>query len=274
MTHTVSGGGYNSATAPSLTVTVTDNDAPGVEITPNRLTIDEGDSTGKTYTVVLAALPTGNVTVTTTVPGGSDVSVSPTSLTFTTMNWNSARPVTVTAAEDADEVADQVTLTHGASGGGYGSLASIDSVAVRVLDNDIEVKANPRTITLDEGQSATYTLKPRGTAWSRMSVSVVAPSGLTVSPSEATFTQSDWDRAQTITVTALHDADRTNDSATITHSVEGRARFRPTARQRGDPGRRRAAGCMDRRRRRHQPRRKGGDSYSMWLGAIREARRR
>ena len=221
LTHTVSGGGYDSATAPSVTVTVTDNDAPGVEITPNRLTIDEGDSTGKTYTVVLAALPTGNVTVTATVPGGSDVSVSPTSLTFTTMNWNSARTVTVTAAEDADEVADQVTLTHGASGGGYGSLPSIDSVAVRVLDNDIEVKANPRTIALDEGQSATYTLKPRGTAWSRMSVSVVAPSGLTVSPSEATFTQSDWDRAQTITVTALHDADRTNDSATITHSVEG-----------------------------------------------------
>ncbi len=100
--------------------------AGSVTVTPTALTVAEGSSAA--YTVVLDAEPSGDVTV--TVGGASgDVTVEPASLTFTTANWDTAQTVTVRAARDEDTTDDTATLTHGASGGGYGSV-TIDSVAV------------------------------------------------------------------------------------------------------------------------------------------------
>ncbi len=110
------GGGGGGGTTPAASVTVT----------PTALTVAEGSSAA--YTVVLDAEPSGDVTV--TVGGASgDVTVEPASLTFTTTNWDTAQTVTVRAARDEDTTDDTATLTHGASGGGYGSV-TIDSVAV------------------------------------------------------------------------------------------------------------------------------------------------
>ncbi len=111
-----SGGGGGGGTTPAASVTVT----------PTALTVAEGSSA--VYTVVLDTEPSGDVTV--TVGGASgDVTVEPASLTFTTANWDTAQTVTVRAARDEDTTDDTATLTHGASGGGYGSV-TIDSVAV------------------------------------------------------------------------------------------------------------------------------------------------
>ena len=46
---------------------------------------------------------------------GTDVTPSPTSLTFTTTTWGTAQTVTVTAGDDADTANDAVTLTHSAA---------------------------------------------------------------------------------------------------------------------------------------------------------------
>ena len=64
---------------------------------------------------------------------GTAVQVSPSSLEFSTRNWNQAQTVTVTAKVDTDTVDDTVTLTHTATGGGYASVL-IRSVTVTVLD--------------------------------------------------------------------------------------------------------------------------------------------
>ncbi len=117
------GGGGGGGTTPAASVTVT----------PTALTVAEGSSAA--YTVVLDAEPSGDVTV--TVGGASgDVTVEPASLTFTTANWDTAQTVTVRAARDEDTTDDTATLTHGASGGGYGSV-TIDSVAVTVTDTTL-----------------------------------------------------------------------------------------------------------------------------------------
>ena len=50
----------------------------------------------------------------------------------------------------------------------------------------------------------------------------VARSGspdVTASPATLTFTSSNWDTAQTVTVAAAQDADTANESASITHAV-------------------------------------------------------
>ena len=45
---------------------------------------------------------------------GTDVSVSPVTLTFTTADWDRFQTVTVTAAADVDTANDEVSLTHDA----------------------------------------------------------------------------------------------------------------------------------------------------------------
>ena len=65
LTHTASGGGYVSISA-GLTVTVTDDDEPGVTIEPTALSVVAGRS--NEYAVALATQPTGDVTVTVSRP--------------------------------------------------------------------------------------------------------------------------------------------------------------------------------------------------------------
>ena len=136
LTHTPSGGGYGSGLAKDVTVTVRDNDDKGVTIDPTSLTIDEGNTRGGTYSVVLESAPTANVTIAIGGTADTDVTVSPASLTFTTTNWDAAQTVRVTAADDDDWFTDPlVMLTHTPSGGGYNTVG-IDPVEVQVRDLD------------------------------------------------------------------------------------------------------------------------------------------
>ena len=76
---------------------ITDNDTRGVTVSESTLTIDEGGS--KSYTVVLDTQPSADVTVTVGGEAG-DVTADPTTLTFNTVNWSTAKTVTVSAAVD------------------------------------------------------------------------------------------------------------------------------------------------------------------------------
>ncbi len=112
-----------AGTTAQAQVTITDNDTRGVTLSNTTLSVIEGE-TG-TYTVVLDSEPTGSVTVTPTVPSNAEISVAPSSLTFTAANWDEAQTVTVTAAEDEDLIADApVTLTHSVSGADYASTVA------------------------------------------------------------------------------------------------------------------------------------------------------
>ena len=113
---------------------ITDDDERGVTVTPTALTIREGGNAS--YTVVLDTEPTADVTVEIQVPEDAEVAVDVTKLTFTAEDWNQSQTVTVTAAQDADAVADDpVTLTHVVSGGDYRSV-TVASVAVTILEDD------------------------------------------------------------------------------------------------------------------------------------------
>ena len=132
VTHDPSGADYNSVSNADLAVTVTDNDVPGVTVTPTSLTVGEGGSS--TYTVVLNTQPSGGVTVTIVDPAdNTDVKAEPAALTFTTINWNSAQTVTVSAVQDADATDDTATVTHTVSG--YGSVVTAASVTVTVAED-------------------------------------------------------------------------------------------------------------------------------------------
>ena len=124
---------YSVGTPASAMVTVEDNDTRGVTVSTTALTVNEG--LPGSYTVVLDSQPTANVTVTPSRTGSTDVTFSPATLTFTTRNWNTVQPVTVTAAQDSDAVDDSATISHAVTGGDYVGV-TVDSVVVTVDDDD------------------------------------------------------------------------------------------------------------------------------------------
>ena len=155
---------YDALADQSVTVSITENDADGVTISPTTLTVDEGDASGASYTVVLTSQPAGDVTITISGHADTDLSISGTSLsgddelTFTTANWGTAQTVTVKAAEDDDAVTDaDVTLVHDISSTDdsvYDALAD-QSVTVSITENDADgVTISPTTLTVDEGDAA------------------------------------------------------------------------------------------------------------------------
>ena len=229
LTHTVSGGGYGSTTVPDVEVSITENDTAGLVISKDSLTVGEGDAAGSTYTVKLATEPTGEVTVTVSGHAGTDLTLDKTTLTFTVDDWATAQTVTVKAGEDGDGAADTATLTHTASGGDYASVSN--TLPVTVTDDDtaaIVLSETGLTVTEGDATGVGYTVKlatqPSGTVTVTISGHDGADltlSGTTLTNNQLTFTTTNWDTAQTVTVKAGEDDDAANDTGTLTHTASG-----------------------------------------------------
>ena len=231
ITHTSSGGGYTSAPAVDLAVTVTENDADGVDVSDPSgasptLAVTEGASA--TYTVKLTAQPSATVTVTPSVPQNSPITISPNSATLNTSNWSTGRTFTVSAARDDDGDDETETITHGASGGGYGATEPRESLDVTVTDSNppgvrILNASNSAitSLTVAEGATTNNTYRVRLNSQPSSDVTVaLASNNADVSvPASLTFTMANWSSAQTVTITAGQDGDADNDSATITHTT-------------------------------------------------------
>ena len=217
-------------TAPSVTkqVTVTDNEpsipSGTIQLSPaGTLSIDEGDSTGASLSVRLSTAPNADVTVSLSKTN-ADVTLSPTSLTFTSSNHSSAQTVTVSAGHDDDVDDDSDTITLSASGGIDAPNAT---KAVSVADDDTPVSgtievAPSGTLSVDEGDSGTLSVSlsaaPNGDATVSLSKT---NADVTLSPTSLTFTSSNHSSAQTVTVSAGHDDDTDDDADTITLSASG-----------------------------------------------------
>ena len=107
------------------TVTITDDDRPGVNL--SRLTLNVVQGRSATYTVVPATRPTGDVTVT-PASDNPDVTLLPAMLTFTHTDRNRAQRVTVSAP--AGSAGQSATISHTVSG--YTGVTTAPDVAVAV----------------------------------------------------------------------------------------------------------------------------------------------
>ena len=221
----VLGGTFQGLTVRTATLTLADDDGRGIELPTGTVTLDEEGTA--TYAVSLATQPTGTgtVTVRVTVSGDRDITVAPTSMTFTGSNWDTAQMVTVTAARDDDAVTDTAELRHTASGADYGGVRALP-LQVAVTDTSVRgVLISEATLEFREGGRGRYTVvletKPTGTVTVRPSLAAGSDSDVTVSPSALSFTTSSWRTPKTVTVSARQDIDTTADDATITHAVTG-----------------------------------------------------
>ena len=119
LTITISGGGYD--TVKTVEVEIIDDEANHVVVSHGDLKLQESESAS--YSVSLSKEPTTEVTV--DIGGATDdMTLSASTLTFTTGNWNVRKTVTVTADDDI-ETSSVVTLTHvaNASSGSYSGVS-------------------------------------------------------------------------------------------------------------------------------------------------------
>ena len=209
ITNAPSGGGYGSAQTARVAVTVSEDDSPGLRVTPPEVTATEGESAG--YTVELKSQPESNVTVNVASANTSAVTVSPATLTFTSVNWSSPQRVTVSGVDDtvvSSERRVQITHTASSSDPNYGNASA--SVQVTVREDDAGMTLSKTSLTVAEASgSDTYTLRLSGRPTSNVTVTVESndTSRAAARPAALIFTPSNWSAPQTVTVTGVNDND-------------------------------------------------------------------
>ena len=227
--HRVTGADYQGLTVDdTVAVKVIDDDKPRIVVDPAMAEFTEGEELKDAYTVKLRTQPTGDVTVTLGVP--AELEADLTTLTFTSLNWETAQTVRVKALEDDDALPTSgtvdYTITHSATGGGY-DAAPGDTFTAKVDDDDSEeLIVDPVMLTIAEGTAGDVSVKlasePAGTVRVTILKNATGDPDVTWTPATFTFTTSDWETAQTFRVSGAEDADADDDTATFSISVDSR----------------------------------------------------
>ena len=224
LTHTANGAHYYDVIA-TVGVTVNDTTAPppapdpALSVSATALRLAEGGS--GSYTVALATRPDDNVSVA-IASDNADVTTRPAALTFTTTNWNTAQRVTASAASDGDTANDAATLTHTASGGGYGAAPPV-SVTVSVTDDDTAGLAiNPTVLNLIENGISAYIVSLTAQPSANVTVAIASDNpDVTVRPTALTFTPTNWATPQAVLVITRADAGGGDELATLRMTAQG-----------------------------------------------------
>ena len=215
---------YDGLTA-SLTVEVFGTTA--TTLSQESLLINEGST--DTYTIVLNSQPATDVEIE-MVSDNVDVTVTPSSLTFTASNWSVAQTATVTAAQDDDIADDSATISHRATSSDtdYHDIY-INDVSVTVADDDlptVTLVLSPSSIgengglstvtaTLDYASSQTTTITVSATA-----VSPAVPGDFELSGTTLMIAAGQKESTGTVTIAAMNNnVDAPNKSVTVSATV-------------------------------------------------------
>ena len=234
ITHTAGAtGGYTASATATRPVTVEDNDDAGLVINPSPLSLNEGSNA--TYTVRLVTQPTANVTVAIERQTGGDNAVafhiggtgatySDTSktLTFTNNNWKTPQTVYVRAAADSDSDNERDVLTHtmtDSSDTVYRALTA-EELTVNVADTvSAGLSVSPDTLPATPGSRSSYNIRLTAPPAADVTVTPASDnSAVTIESTPLTFTDSNWNEAQQVTVMAAADA-TTDTTATVSHTL-------------------------------------------------------
>ena len=211
-------------------VHIDDDDVRGIAVEPAAPRVVEEDTA--TYRVALTSQPTATTTVTVAGHSGTDLGVSPETLTFSPYNpqlampesnWSVWQTVTLTAAADDDSASEEVVLTHTATAtaGDYMGLNVAKAVTVTVVDDDLPQLAVADAAAVVEGGNAEFAVTLSAAAAAAVTVDW-AVSGDTATVDDdfeadsGTLTFAAGDTTETVTVTTLEDLLDEEDEETFT----------------------------------------------------------
>ena len=159
------------------------------------ITIADEASGTNTLHVQLASQPVGNVTLSVTSDDADEGTVTPSTLTFTTTNWNTRQALTVTAVDDnIDRDGDSFMVDFeimSGDGANYTSSLMLPSVTVTVTDDDTPSTDITLTISRDSIQETDST--------TTITVTATLDGALSTMATEVTITVGDSGDTATIT---------------------------------------------------------------------------
>ncbi len=241
---------YNTIDIDSVTATVVDNDTE-VSITSDAAVITEGEEVS--FTVTTTPPPSRGITISVNViisDSGSFVSSGQTGNRVVTINEGGTATITVTTEDDITPETDgRITATVG-TGSGYRPHGNNGSVSITVEDNFDDAPAlapSTEMLTVTEGGAASYTIALGGQPMDDVTVTIsvsgeegVVPTpnftspgrspldssnamdggaAISVYPTTLTFTPSNWDTAQRVTITLSENSDAVGAAITLTHTT-------------------------------------------------------
>jgi hypothetical protein len=205
---------YNGIDPADPTGTNADDDTAAITVQPTTGLVTSEAGGSDAFTVVLGSQPSANVTIAVASSDATEGTTLQSMLTFTPANWNLAQTVNVVGVDDvlADGLQPySVVLAPAVSADTqYSGMDPLD-VSVTNLDNDVSgVTVDPiNGLVVSEFQdSDTFTIvldtAPTANVTIPLSSSDITEG--TVLPASVTFTPSNWNTPQTITVTGVNDA--------------------------------------------------------------------
>ena len=215
---------YDSVSNEAFLLTVVDDDTAGFTLSGTTAAVSETGSTD-TFNVKLTSEPTGNVVFALSSADTGETTVSPAALTFTSSNWDTDQTVTVTGIDDSASDGNQTTnvtvaVNDSSTADSTYDAVSDQAVAVTTADDDsagVTVAASGGTTTVSEaGSTDTFTVVLNTQPASNVVVNVSSgdTGEATVGPASLTFTTSNWNTLQSVTVTGVDDASNDDDQTT------------------------------------------------------------
>ena len=213
--HNIQDGASNalSNTAPTGTNDnsyVVDNTAPSVTISGVPAISDAPFTATFTFPEAVTGFAVGDITL-------GNATASSFTVTSTTVYAALVTP-TATGAVTVDVPAN---AAQDAAGNGNTAATRASSAYTGSATRGVTVSATALTVNEDTTGTYTVVLDSEPTANVTVTPSRTGSSDVTFSPATLTFTALNWNTVQPVTVTAAHDSDAVDDSATISHAVTG-----------------------------------------------------
>ncbi|MEK7540561.1 MAG: Ig-like domain-containing protein, partial [Patescibacteria group bacterium] len=218
--------GYNTLNASDVSVTNTDNDASGFTISSISGNTSEAGATA-TFTMVLTAQPTADVSIGISSNDTTEGTVSLSSVTFTSGNWNSTQTITATGVDDSlddGNIAYSIVTAAATSSDTNYSTLNPNDVSATNIDGDTAgttiSQSSSSTDVSEGGITDTYTLVLTSQPSANVVITVTGNTQVASTPTSLTFTSSNWNTTQTVTATAIRDAVVEGaHTGTITHTA-------------------------------------------------------
>ena len=182
--------------------------------------VDVFESSTATVSVRLRSKPAHDVTVSLTSSAPTVASV-PASMSFTPANYATSQELVINGVPDDNAANETVTITLAAPSIPSTSLTTLTA---SVTDDDTQaVEVSTSAMTVGEGSNAqlgvSLSFQPPGP----FTVSLLSNNSAvaTVSPASVTFTPSNYNMPQQVTISGVQDANAAPDSTTITAFAPG-----------------------------------------------------
>ncbi|MCB1178052.1 MAG: hypothetical protein KDK36_10775, partial [Leptospiraceae bacterium] len=196
-----------------VTLTVIDNDTMNFVVSGVPATINEG-TISNTMQVSLTQQPGTDYVVNLTTNNLPSLTVSPTTLTFNSGNYNTPQMITLTAPEESNETSEEVTIILTATN------APLQTQKVTVIDNDTRILIGGADSVLEGGEGI-ITVSLSGSPGIDRTISLNSSNTLagTITPSSLTFTSSNY--SSSITLTGIQDNNAINETTIISGTSTG-----------------------------------------------------